>query len=83
MSENKVFYFKKLYKVFFGLWNGLLREICLINMCLNILFEDFFLFLSNIFLEWVYFDDNIIISNIGDVMFLLFFYLREILFKSN
>lgn len=70
-------------KFFLGLENSILREICLINMDLEVLFIDFFKYLSNMLLEGVFFDNNKIIGNIGDVMFLLFFYLREILFKSN
>lgn len=70
-------------KFFLGLENNILRDICLINMDLEVLFIDFFKYLSNMLLEGVFFDNNKIIGNIGDVMFLLFFYLREILFKSN
>ncbi|XP_011444468.3 toll-like receptor 13 [Magallana gigas] len=83
LSENKALHSKKLHKAFFGLRNGSLREIRLTNMRLNTLFEDFFLYLSNTSLERVYFDDNIIISNIGDVMSPLSSHLREISFKSN
>lgn len=78
-----MFYFGFLWKVFYGLWKSELREISLINMYLYFLCDDFFFNLSNMFLVRVYFDSNVIVNNVGDLMFLLFLKLWEILFYRN
>ncbi|XP_052719286.1 uncharacterized protein LOC128191234 [Crassostrea angulata] len=84
LSENKGLHSSnKLHSAFLGLQNSALTEIRLTKLRLNNLFEDFFLYLRNTSLERVFFDDNIITSNIGDVMSPLSSHLREISFKGN
>nr|XP_011444469.1 toll-like receptor 1 [Crassostrea gigas] len=84
LSENKGLHSsKKLHSAFLGLQNSALTEIRLTKLRLNNLFEDFFLYLRNTSLERVFFDDNVIISNIGDVISPLSSHLREISFKGN
>nr|XP_034302016.1 toll-like receptor 1 [Crassostrea gigas] len=81
LSENKGLH--SVTKSFLGLENNTLREIRLTNMDLEALSIDFFKYLSNTSLEGVFFDNNKITGNIGDVMSPLSSHLREISFKSN
>lgn len=85
LSKNSGLNSRKLHKAFLGLLNSTLKEIRLTYLKLDpqAMSKKFFLFLSNSSLERVVFDENIISSNIVDIMSPLSTHLREISFKNN